>query len=515
MFLVYRCTGCQRALRVLVWHAGKTLRCPGCSAALVVPAAPSLLGVADNLETKTEPDGKAGKPSSPAAILAPLLLPWMLLAPTVLSLILLMWVGHGVLWAALGVSLGGLCLFLGQRVHWPTYVCVSASLSLALLGHGLTLASMPSTLSLLPSRRSAHSSTLSPAGVDAIRENKLQRNFSFRSSLANLQPSAQLGDLLSIAFFLPQSGDRSALATTADGFVKAFTYPKFEPRATYRLEYIAYRAVADNRHGVLWTASCEPANLRANRFGDQPLGRADLHVYTIPRLQEDQTAKTIPLHPRRVVPLASDVLELLISPDQDVLFYLARGGDGVRLGRIDTERQAVDRQVSLAPEVRALCLTPDGKALYAAGDGSLYVIDPATLQTLRRVAVRADVRAIAADNAGYVYLAEQGQWTSLTRVNPHAARPDIHQWEAGMYGRIYLKLAPDQSRLFIGTSSVVSGYLEALQISGNLGITPIVCSKAVSKPKAPVRGEFFLSPDGRFLVNRWGIVFGLKNFLVS
>ena len=75
----------------------------------------------------------------------------------------------------------------------------------------------------------------------------------------------------------------------------------------------------------------------------------------------------------------------------------------------------VERQTALPPEVRVLCLTPDGKALYAAGDHCLYVIDPATLQTLRQLTVGADIRAIDADNSGCVYVAEQGQWTSLTR----------------------------------------------------------------------------------------------------
>jgi hypothetical protein len=510
MFLTYRCTRCQRLLRVLVCHEGRSLRCPGCSTAAVAPAAPGLRGVAAKPVTKTEAEGKAGRRNAPSLISTPLLLPWMLLAPMVFSLILLMWVGQGVLWAALGVSLGGLCLLLGQRVHWPTYLRVSSSLSLALLGHGLTLASMPNGTSLLSSRRPTRSSNL-----NVNKESNLQRNFSRQSSSAHLEPCAHLGALLSVAFASPPSGASSALAMTVDGSCKQFSYPDFTSRTMFRLERIAYRAVADDQHGFLWTASCEAADLRANRYGDQPVGQADLLVYTIPPLNEAQSAKTVSLLPRRVIPLASDVLELLISPDRNVLFYLARNGDGVRLGRVDTVRQAVERQVPLPQEVHALCLTPDGKALYAGGDASLYVIDPATLQILRRLSVRANARSITADNSGCVYLAEQGQWPPITRVNLHAARPEIHQWDPRMHGRIYIKLAPDQSHLFVGTSSLFSDYLEALLISGGPGTMPMIWSKAVSNANAPVRGEFFLSPDGRFLVNRWGIVFSLGNLLAS
>ena len=100
-----------------------------------------------------------------------------------------------------------------------------------------------------------------------------------------------------------------------------FSYPDFQLRATYRLERTGYRAIVDARRGVLWMAACEPANLRANRHGDQPLGRADLHVYSIPSSTAKQTAATTPLRPRRLLPLARDVLELRISPDDNALFF--------------------------------------------------------------------------------------------------------------------------------------------------------------------------------------------------
>jgi hypothetical protein len=507
MFLACRCSSCLRPLRVRECYQGKMLRCPSCAAVLLVAAtdgAPNIVAIA---ESKCAPVAATERPPPPAVMASCLILPWILLAPTALALILLMRVGLGVLWAALGVALGGLCLLLGQRVRWPEYLRVSASLSLALIGYGLTLASIPGNGSLLPPRRTGH---LSPASVDAIATSNLQRNFSLR--FADMRIIARLGDLLSVSIFSPPSDDRTAIAiaATADGSFKEFSYPDFKPGAIYRLPRIAYRTAVDNRRGVLWAAACEPADLRANRYGDQPHGRADLYAYDIPPWQQRHSAETTPLHPRRVVPLGGDVLELLMSADGDALFYLVQCGDKVRLGRIDAARQAVERQIPLPQETRALCLTPDGKALYAAGAGCLFVIDPATLQTLRRLPVRADVRSIAADNNGCVYLAEQGQWMPLTFVDLYGDQPVIHQWEPRMHGRIYVKMSPDQSRLFVGTSSLISDQLEALLINGRVWTTPpTVGAKTVSSPQARVQGEFFLTPDGSFVINRWGIVFRL------
>ena len=256
-------------------------------------------------------------------------------------------------------------------------------------------------------------------------------------------------------------------------------------------------------------AACAAADLHANRHGDQPLGRADLHVYDIPRSSANGTTATTPLYPRRVLPLASDVLEMLISPNQDALFYLAQDDKGVRLGRIDTERQAVDALVPLPKAIRTFCLTPDGKTLYAAGNGIVLAFDPATLHMRRRVEVKADVRSVAADNDQRVYLAEQGQWTQLSRLDLRGGQPVLVRWTSRMHGRIYLKLSPDQCRLYAGASSLISEHIDSLLLRGHPWEAPPVVGIAVSQSGAPVRGEFFLTPDGRFLINRWGSVFRL------
>ena len=178
MFLLCRCAGCRRPLRVLLkCHQGKTLRCPGCSATVFGPGVSGIRSIAARSETTAEPEALVEIPPTSAAMAAGVVLPWILLAPAALSLVLLMWVGQGVLWAAMGVFLGGFCLLLGQRVHWPAYVRVWSSLSLATLGHGLSLASLPGTALVLPPHRPERSIPLSPAHIEMIMESNFQAQF--------------------------------------------------------------------------------------------------------------------------------------------------------------------------------------------------------------------------------------------------------------------------------------------------------------------------------------------------
>jgi hypothetical protein len=514
MFRAYCCAHCRHRLRVRECHAGKTLRCPSCAAAIVIAAAQAEQGVA-------APASASARGGNARSILSRAVLPWLLLAPAVLAVALLVWAGPAVLSAGLGAGLGGMCLLLGQRGRWPMSLRIHAALSLALLGHGLTLAgpllSVPKRpLSSLPDVPSL-SQTISvdnptPAGsseVDGVR--RLQLSLPTPPPRADLLLVAHLGTLLAAAVAARPDDGGSAFITTADGRIKEFSYPDFRPRAVYRLEQIAYRAVLDGRRGVLWTAASPPSELRVNRHGDRPRGSGDLHAYDIRRAAQERNASESFLQPRRVLPLKGEVLELLMSLDESVLFYLARTDTGVRLGRIDAARQCLDREVALPREVRALSLTPNGRTLVAAGGGGVYVLEAATLSQRRHFAVEADIYAVAAGNDGRVYLAEQGQWTRLTRLDLGGEEPIVRQWTARMHGRIYLKMSVDQYRLYVGTSSVISDHLDALLIRGHRWNTPPLTAMAISDEQAPIQGEFFLTPDGRFLINRWGKVYRLTN----
>jgi hypothetical protein len=512
MFVDCRCVRCHRPLRVLERHRGRALRCPGCAAVVVVPSSSDTRRPV----VAAEPMPSRPSPNSP-------LLPWMLLTPAALCLALWLGTGRAVLWAQLGVGLGGLCLLLGQRARWPLSLRIGASLSSALLGHGLTLAS---PLKALPAPRAptpqveASASLPVPAPrfvpstgetanishsseVEDLMLRGLRREEANRPASVDLKPVAQLGDLLTAAVAAAADGNGVVLTAARDGAINDFSYPDFCFRGSHPLDGVAYRLALDERRGVLWAAVCAAGNLRANRHGDQPLGRADLHVYDVPR------SANSPLRPRRVLPLGGDVLELIVMPDQSAVFYLVRTEKGVRLGRLDAARQTLDRRIVLPDETQALCLTPDGQALYAAGGGRVYLLDPRTLRTRQRLDVPLDAYAVAADNDGCVYLAERGQWTNLTCLDLRRSPAGLRQWSARLHGRIYMKMSPDQYRLYVCSSSLISDALESMLLRGHPWSTPLLTAMTVSTAQHPVQGEFFLTPDGRFLINRWGSVFHL------
>jgi hypothetical protein len=211
------------------------------------------------------------------------------------------------------------------------------------------------------------------------------------------------------------------------------------------------------------------------------------------------------------------VTELLASPDQRRLFYLARTDRGVHVGRIDADKEERDAELSLPPETHALCLTPDGKTLYAAGGGAISVFDSSTLRVRRRVEVEGDIWSVAADNEGRVFVGRQGQWTEVTLLDLSGPQPSVHHWNDTLHGRVYLKLAPDQYRLYASSSSVISNLIEALLVRGHdrisplqVGVTqPTPVGANVSNDRKWVGGEFFLSSDGQFLVSCRGQVFRL------
>jgi hypothetical protein len=466
MFVVLDCVRCRHLLRVRGCYRGKTVRCPNCAAVLTVPeAGAEKLTAVDAEYTERKKEKKSG--SRRVRPVKPLLL----LLPFVFSV----------------CSVSSVVISSTLRGEADTQAAATPIASKA--GGDATHA--PDTKKTSPSQ-------------------EVRLNVVVRPPLpVDLVSVAHLGDLLSVAV-APDADGGSAFVTTVDGSLKRFSYPDFQPRAVYQLEQPAYRAALDARRGLLWVAACEPHALRINNLGDRPSGRGDLHAYDIRELRSGRKPAGARLHPRHVLPVDGDILEILASADRRWLFYLARSADGVHLGRIDAERCAADARLSLPAETRALCRTADGATLYAAGGKTVCAIDPEPFRLRRRVEVDAgDIHAIAADNDGRVFLAEQGQWTNLTRLDLSAAPPSLQRWSARLHGRLYLGMAADQHRLYVGTSSVISSQLHSLLIHRRLWKIPPQVGLAMSDAKGVVRGEFFLTPDGNFLVNRWGRVFRL------
>jgi hypothetical protein len=58
----------------------------------------------------------------------------------------------------------------------------------------------------------------------------------------------------------------TTLITTRDGFLKQYSYPGWEPQATYRLEQPAYRAALDGKRGLLYLAASSPQSLEVFHY---------------------------------------------------------------------------------------------------------------------------------------------------------------------------------------------------------------------------------------------------------
>jgi hypothetical protein len=328
-----------------------------------------------------------------------------------------------------------------------------------------------------------------------------------RAAAYDLKPiQAHLRELLAVAVD-PAGG--AALVTRADGSLEHYSYPAFRPqrKEKYRLEQPGYRAALDGRRGRLYVAATDPAALRVNRYGDRPVGRGDLHVYDVGPLLRGRPAGPA-LHPIAVVPVGGDVSRLLLAPGGDCLYFLQHGPGGDTVGRVSADSLAVDARLRPGGPLAALCLAPDGATLYTAGS-SLLVIEPATLKVREHIALEGSFCDLAADNSGRVILAELGQWPLLEALDARRGGHLLGRWRAQIHGRIYLQLSADGDRLYLASSSLVSNSVRGLQIGGDLVSRPQPLGLITSEQGGPNRGEFFMTPDGKFLINHWGKVFTL------
>ncbi len=505
-FASVACPRCERPLRFSESPGKRVVRCPGCGAALT--AALAIPPAAALPPAPPEDKGAGAVPEARPSWLARSALP----APALLAVGIPLCTRGSVPGTGLAAGLALACVLLGLWRRWRPAVRLLLTLALMGLGYGVAFAV------LLPEE------TDPAAGGSDVPGNWPMMSPPFASQGGfpglpthhppNVQPvtdltfRTHLGALLAVAVD-PEAG--AAFVTRADGSLDHYSYPDFRQLGKYRLEQPGYRAVLDGRCGRLFVAVSDPAALRTNRFGDRPVGRGDLHVYDVGDLLargEPRAPAATPLRPAAVVPLGGDVSRLLAAPDRDALYYLVHRPDGDRVGRLPTSSPADEVRWQADGAVTALALSPDGAALYAAGPGVVRVLDPGTLEVRRSVAIEPTAFDLAADNGGRLFVTEVGQWTSITVVDSRQGET-IGHWNPRMHGRIYLQVTPDATRLYLGTSAPISNSLHCWLVQKPGGAMPPQFSHAGSDSTGPVRGEFFITPDGRHLVNRHGKVFQL------
>jgi hypothetical protein len=320
-------------------------------------------------------------------------------------------------------------------------------------------------------------------------------------------------------------GVGAALLLTRRGGLRHYSYPDFQLRGSYRLERPGYRAALDGPRGLLFVASYP--DRAADREGVPPEGRyqrganisrtrgdtraaGDVQVYDVAALLRGGERPGADLRPVATFPEQGYVPNLVLSPDRNWLYYLGISAQAVTLYRLGVKDRAVATKLPLSTGAGTLALAPDGRVLYATTPAGVAAFDPTTLRQTREAPLPFVPNDLAADSAGRVFVGSRGERPVVVALDLRRPAPAVlGHYKAPFPGRLYLRLTPDGRHLFLGTSSVLADRLVALRVDGEGVRQPQVEGTFSTDDNGLVRGEFQLTPDGRFLLNRWGKVYRL------
>jgi hypothetical protein len=220
------------------------------------------------------------------------------------------------------------------------------------------------------------------------------------------------------------------------------------------------------------------------------------------------------VRPVAIVPVGGTVGSLVLSHDRRWLYYLNLT-EGT-LGRVEAKGYRRDRPLRLADGTDTLGLSRDGKVIVATAlvrgergaQTRLQVIDPSTLGLRKSFVVPAAAYDVAVSERGLAFLSgATGEWTDITAVDVNRGAV-VANW-GGVWTRSLLRLSPDERRLYYSSQGVVPGTLDALVLPGRLDERPVTY-RAPAHDKHSLGGDFVLSPDGKFLLNKSGTVLRLS-----
>ncbi len=214
--------------------------------------------------------------------------------------------------------------------------------------------------------------------------------------------------------------------------------------------------------------------------------------------------------PAATASLGGPLGALMLSPDGATLYHF-NAADG-KAGRLDAATLKRGRELRLADGTDSLVLAPDGTTLYAVGTADkrarVQVIDAAKMELTKTFGVDAFPYDVAAGNDGRLFLTGAGDgWTEIAVVD--ANKQSVAARWGGVWGRSFVKLTPDATRLYYSSQGVSPGKVEGLAIPKKLDERPA----AFASPevgKHPLGGDLVISPDGKFLLCKTGTVLRLS-----
>lgn len=192
------------------------------------------------------------------------------------------------------------------------------------------------------------------------------------------------------------------------------------------------------------------------------------------------------------------------------LYYL--DVEQFQLGRIDVEKHAQGKPVSLIKQTSAMTLTPDGSRMvtmsrWRAGGkagGTLQIIDLSKWKSLKTITMDDKPCSVAADDHGRIFVSVEGRGWSRVLVMDATTGKVLARW-GGVWTGAIVKLSHDQKRLYVASQGVKPGTLQAFVIPEDLSEKPVAYTSS-SLQKHDVGGNFLLASDGTRIVSMSGAV---------
>jgi hypothetical protein len=288
---------------------------------------------------------------------------------------------------------------------------------------------------------------------------------------------------------------KAALVATPGGKLVHYSCPDFAVRGTYELPGDAYEAVIDGK-GNLY-AMCTPPKPGA-MFPRDRRGVGNLYVFPMAGVLAGKRGEA-KLKPSAEISLRGLAATMLLSPDGEWVYVLDKHNQ--KIVRVSTARRKVEGELdSLEPSTQSMCLTPNGEALYAlAVNGALQKFDAAGWKLEKVFQVRGGHSDIQSTDDGRVFLnSSGGQWTNIDLFD--VTKPDPPRPWAGIYQSNFIRLSPDQRRLYVSCwhlspSNITSYYVPP----GKSDAKGRQCGSVGLDANFGAYGNIVVSPDGRFL----------------
>jgi len=307
---------------------------------------------------------------------------------------------------------------------------------------------------------------------------------------------------------------RSAWVAFFKGRLQRYSCPDFVATDTYQFPRHAYE-LAINGAGLL-CAAVPRVNPSGVPHPWSNLGPSDIHLYDSGAFTKNSKKKGA-LKPAHVISVGGVIARFLISPDDGSLYYLDTLNN--KVGRISLESGKLDQEsAEIVPGTKAICLTPDGSALYACADTNVVQkLDPLSLQVEKTIRLdRGTPHGLQVTDRGDVFLRGDGfdaAGIDLINANRESGGEParVMQWASIVFRQNSLVLSPDQTRLFTSCFHVSPSNIKVYHVPRWPAVYRAQECGAIGVDAGAARaGHLTLSRDGRFLFCDRGLILTLE-----